>query len=334
MRAKHLSFSVTTSIKAQLFGLATILAASGSVWGALYTQDFNVDDTANWTVNPSTGANTTDFVADFFYDYSAIGVPAAPNGTGTRGLKMTCNNSSGVFGGFSVSPTGQSFSGYYKVSFDMWQNYVGPLGPGGSGTTQLSLYGVGATGTTPSWIGGWNVNGNQGLGFGTTLDGGSASDYRAYSSAALSSYAAGNAVYQAPAGAINNSAAYYAVYTPQSAPAAQVGLYPGQTGSTDPGETAFLWRRVVIEVSGGFATWSIDGLPLAKIDLSTVALGGSNIFFGHDDSNATSSTDPNRVALNVTLIDNVLVETVVPEPGTFSLLLVGLPLLALRRKKA
>src|SRR4051794_31319804 len=76
---------------------------------ALYTQDFNVDDTANWTVN--TAGTTTDTTSDFFYNTSAIGVPSAPNGTGTRVLKLTCNNSAAVFGGFSVSPTGQSFSG-------------------------------------------------------------------------------------------------------------------------------------------------------------------------------------------------------------------------------
>jgi len=207
--------------------LMALLVSPSILLGALYSQDFNVDDTANWTVNNST---TTDATVDFFYDYSAIGVPAAPNGTGTRGLKMTVNNSAAVFGGISTSPNGQSFSGNYTVSFDMWQNYVGPLGPGGSGTTQLSLYGIGTTGTTDSWIGGWTAGGAQGLGFGSTLDGGSASDFRAYSSAALTSYPAGNAVYQAPAGAINNSAAYYmTAYPPQAAPAAQLTLYPGQT---------------------------------------------------------------------------------------------------------
>jgi hypothetical protein len=101
-----------------------------------------------------------------------------------------------------------------------------------------------------------------------------------------------------------------------SAPGAQVTSYPGQTGTTDAGEMSFQWRRVAIDVSGGFATWSIDGTPLAKVDLSTVTLGGGNIFFGHNDTNSGSSTDPNRVALNVTLIDNI---EVVPEPGTLVL---------------
>lgn len=303
--------------------LAAALAMTGaSVAAPLYSQNFDVDDTANWTVNPSTGANTTDYVSDFFYDYSAIGVPAAPNGTGTRGLKMTANNTTGVFGGFTTSPTGQNFSGEYRVSFDMWQNYAGPIGPGGNGTTQFSQYGIGTAGTASQWIG--STNTKDSVSFGTTLDGGSASDFRAYSSAANTSYPSGNAVYQAPAGAINNSAAYYMTAYPSVAgPASQTGIYPGQTGSTDAGETAFTWRRVVIDVAGGFATWSIDGTPLARVNLSTVTLGGGNILFGHSDTNAGASTDLNDVALNVTLIDNIDVSAI-PEPASAMLLFVGL----------
>jgi hypothetical protein len=300
-----------------------VLSIGSAAFGSLYTQDFEVDDTANWTVN----AGPTDSTADFFYDYSAIGVPAAPNGSGTRGLKMTANNATGVFGGFTTSPNGQSFSGEYTVSFDMWQNYAGPLGPGGNGTTQFSQYGIGTAGTSTQWIGSAT---KDSVSFGTTLDGGSASDYRAYSSAAPTSYASGNAVYQAPGGAINNSNAYYAVYTPQSAPANQVTLFPGQTGATDAGETAFLWRRVTITVQGGFATWSIDGTALAKVDLSTVTLGGGNILFGHNDTNGAVSTDPNRATLNVTLIDNIDVSEI-PEPGSLALL--GLGALALVRRR-
>ena len=319
---KYLNLKLLRSVVLGSSLLLTGLAQSQVV----YTENFNVDPTASWTVNDP---GLSDITVDFYYDYSAIGVSAAPNGSGTRGLKMTANNSGGVFSGFSVSPTGQSFSGNYQLSFDMWQNYVGPLGPGGSGTTQLSLYGIGTSGTTPIWAG---SSPKESVAFGSTLDGGSASDFRAYSSAAPTSYPAGNAVYLAPGGAINNSDPYYAVFTPQSAPAAQVLLFPGQTGSTDPGETSFLWRRVVIDVVNGFASWSIDGTPLAKIDLSTVTLGGGNIFFAFSDTNAGSSTDPNDFLLNVLLIDNVMV-TVVPEPSSVALLGAGLALLIGRFRK-
>lgn len=315
-------------ISSFLVAPAVVLAVSGMSYGALYSEDFNADHTAAWTTNDP---GLSDILVDYYYDYSQIGVPAAPNGSGTRGLKMTANNSGGVFSGFSVSPTGQSFSGNYRVEFDMWQNYVGPLGVGGSGTTQMSMFGVGTSGTTAIWAG---SSPKESVGFGVTLDGGSASDYRAYSSAANTSYPSGNAVYQAPGGAINGSDAYYAGFGPVSAPAAQVSLYPGQTGSTDSGEVSFAWHRVAIEVADGFATWSIDGLSIAKVDLSTVTLGGGDIFFGHDDTNGSSSADPNDTLLNVTLIDNISV-TAVPEPaslGVCSLAAIGA--LARRRRKA
>ncbi len=157
--------------------------------------------------------------------------------------------------------------------------------------------------------------------FGATLDGGSSVDYRAYSSAATTGYPDADPVFAAGAhtGNRNQSDPYYAGFGGESAPGDQVTLYAGQTGSTDTGEISFAWRHVVIDVSGGMATWSVDGTPFATIDLSTVTLGGGNIFFGHSDTNSSSSSDPNDTLLNVTLIDNV---SVVPEPGTLMLSLV------------
>lgn len=305
---------------------AALLAAAPSQAAPLYAESFEVDPSAAWTVNDPLLSDT---LVNFSYDYSSIGVPTAPSGAGSKGLKLTANNSGGVFSGFSVSPTGKSFTGEYKVTFDLWQNYVGPLGPGGSGTTQLSTFGIGTSGTIPFWAGALT---KESVAFAATIDGGSANDYRAYSTAAPTSYPSGNAVYNG-ATSNNNSNAYFAGFTPSSAPAAQLLLYPGQTGSTDVGEIAFKWRSVVIDVSGGFATWSVDGLTIAKVDLSTVTLGGSNIFFGHSDTNAGSSADANDTLLNITLIDNVSVTQVVPEPSACLLGLTALcGLLGLGRK--
>jgi len=309
---------------------STLVLATPAAFGALYSENFNVNNAANWTVNDS---GLSDIGYDFSYDYGAnLGIPAAPNGAGTLGLKMTANNSGGVFSGFSVSPNGQSFSGNYRVSFDIWQNYVGPVGPGGSGTTQLSMFGVGSSGSSAAWAGspGW-ATGANGVGFGVTLDGGSAADFRAYSSAATTSYPDGNPVYSSPSR--NGSDAYYAGFGGASAPAAQLALYPGQTGTTDPGEIGFGWHRVDIDVVGaGNASWYIDGLLIASVDLSTVTLGGGNLFLGHGDTNSGSSADPNDSILNVTLIDNLEVVSI-PEPTSMALVGLGsLALLARRRK--
>lgn len=305
--------------------LAVALVAAQVSAAPLYEENFDVDPSASWTVNDP---GTTDITYDFNYDYSAIGVPSAPGSSTTRGMKLTANNSGGVFSGFSVSPTGQSFSGNYRVAFDLWQNYAGPVGPGGSGTTQLSMFGIGTGGNVPVWAG---SNPREEVTFAVTLDGGSAADYRVYSSEAATSYPSGSDVYAAPGGGRNGSDPYYAVFGTNTAPVDQIALFPGQTGTTDAGELAFAWRQVVIDVIDGTATWSVDGITLASVDLEGLFLSGGNILFGHSDTNAGSSTDPNDVLLNVTLIDNITV-TVVPEPmaalGGVSML----GLFALRRR--
>lgn len=282
------------------------MGLSPASFGQLYQQNFNADSTASWTVN---NPMLSDILVDFHYDYSLIGVPVAPSGLGTRGLKMTANNANGVFSGFSVSPTGQNFTGNYRVSFDLWQNYVGPLGPGGSGSTQLSTFGVGTAGNVAIWAGSMP---KESVMFAVTLDGGSASDFRAFSSAAPTSYPAGDSVYASAS--LNNTDPYYAGFAAESAPPVQVLLYPGQTGTTDAGEPAFKWRRVVIQVANGTADWYIDGLFIASVPLAGLTLGGNNILFGHSDTNAGSSADPNDTLLNVTIIDNVVVEQLFDRP--------------------
>lgn len=299
----------------------------------LYLNRFQTDTTANWTVNK--GPATTDEAHDFFFDYSTAGIPPAPNSgpLGTRGLKMQANQSSGVFGGMSVSPNGQSFTAPYRVMFDWWANFNGAFPVGGSGSTQLSTFGVGTTGTTPQWPGGVQDS----IWFGGTGDGNSSSDWRAYSPTAGTSYLPASGVYAAGTGTSpdsrNHLHPYYAGFGGNAAPAAQLALYPQQTGVTLVGSAGMEWHEVVIENDGTNVTWTVGGTLIATVPVGddTVA-AGNNIFFGHSDTNATSSTDANDVNLLFTLIDNVRV--VVPEPGTFALCLIAvLGLAGTRRRK-
>ncbi|MBX3112440.1 MAG: PEP-CTERM sorting domain-containing protein [Fimbriimonadaceae bacterium] len=298
--------------------LATLASTS---FASLFSDDFDADHTSNWTVNNG----PTDSVADFFFDYSKLGIPSA-NGAGgsTRGLMMLANQSSGIFGGLSVSPTGQSFTGNYRVSADIWLNFVGPAPGGGSGSTQLGGMGIGTDGATAQWPG--NANSVY---FMTTTDGNSSADWRAYSSAATSGYGNGDPVYYAPSR--NASDPYYAVFGGVTPPAAQTALFPSQTGATQAGNIAFGWHKSVIEVVNGLATWSVDGLKIATVDLGTVNLAGSNILFNYSDTNSSSSTDANDF-LNTVVYDNVSVESV-PEPGTMALLGLGVAAVVRKRSK-
>ncbi len=342
-KPKNLYMKLRTVLSLVCF--STLVAFSTTSFAQLFSDDFDADHTANWTVNKSTGANANDAgsFANFFYDYSTVGIPSAPHSTGgtTLGLQLRANVSGGVFSGLSVSPTGQSFLGDYTLRFDMWLNYQGGTSAtgigsggvnaaGGSGTTQIAGVGIGTAGTSAQWAGG----AQDSVHFGATVDGGSSVDYRAYSSAAATGYGDTSGVFAAgtTGSPRNDSNAYYSSLGEKTAPLAQVTLFPEQAGTTRIGAPGFAWREVEVKKTGNTVAWSIDGLPLATVD-ATGLLSGDNILFNYYDSNAGISTDANAPLLLFGLIDNVVVAAV-PEPSMFALAtLGGLALLGLRRRK-
>ncbi|MBK9138353.1 MAG: hypothetical protein IPM17_06245 [Verrucomicrobia bacterium] len=272
----------------------------------LFTENFDSNPAANWVVNQG----PSDGVADFFFDYSTVGVPPAPGTSApTRGLKLQANLTSGVFGGLSVSPAGQSFSGNYRLRFDLWQNFNGPFPDGGPGSTQIAGAGIGTAGTTPQWPGGTQDS----LWFAATGDGGSGVDYRAYSPAAPTGYTEASGIFAA--NARDNGNPYYAELGRETAPDNQLALFPTQTGATYPGTMGMQWRDVVITKQGNTVTWHVDGLLIATVDVSAINFGGGNILFMHSDINAGSSTDPLAPDLAFSLVDNVRVEQLPAGPA-------------------
>jgi hypothetical protein len=280
--------------------LAAAACISPIALGQLYSENFESDPTANWVVNNG----PSDFAANFFFNYSTVGIPVAPHGGGTRGMKLQANLTNGIFSGMSVSPNGQSFTGDYTIRFDWWANFNGPFPLGGNGSTNLSTFGFGTTGFRPQWPGGVQ----DCVWFAATADGNSSADWRAYSTAAGAGYPPGSPVYAA-AGADNRNSShpYYSSFGSVAAPAGQLAMFPQQTGLTNVGCAGMEWHEVVIAKSGKTATWTVDGLLIVTIDLGTVTLSGENIFFGNADVNASSSTDVNDFALLFTLIDNIVV---------------------------
>ncbi|MFN0068805.1 MAG: hypothetical protein ACKVYV_14355 [Limisphaerales bacterium] len=274
-----------------------------------FADAFDADSAAAWNVNLGPG----DGVAEFAFDYSTVGVPPAPKGTTTKGLKLQANQASAVFGGLSVSPQGQNFPGDFRLRFDLWQQFNGRLPGGGPGSTQITGAGVGTAGTTPQWPGGTH----DGVWFAATADGGSGVDYRAYSPAAPAGYVDASGVFSAgtTTGVRNEAHPYYAGFGGVSAPDAQLALFPDQAGVSFTGAQGFQWHDVAIEKRGDSVTWTIDGLRIATVVTTNIAFGGGSILLNYSDINGGSSSDPNAAAMLFGLFDNVRVELLSPPSG-------------------
>ena len=322
------------------FGLATVARAD-------FFEDFDTDTSASWITLQSDN-NAVNHEATFSWDYfndngAALGfkIPSAPNSVGgtTKGLRMRTNISAGLISGLSASPIGQAFTGSFDLTADVWINYLGPGPAGGSGTTQLANMGWGTDGITAQT----NQNSlatRDSVFFSTTLDGGSAIDYRAHAKDSrftlangyyyAAGTAAGNAANEIPGiyaagngvGNLNNSNAYYTTAFP-SEPllAAQAVNYPTQTGTTNAGSTGFKWRVWKLEKRGDILKWYIDGVLLATVDLTFCTVGSNpNLLVGMMDTNNGSATDP--TGLNSMIVDNLRLVSIASNQhvtGTLSL---------------
>src|SRR5947208_5076664 len=78
----------------------------------LFGDNFNTNTSASWTKNAAPTANASTQIAEFAFDYSGFGIPAAPGSTDTLGLRLRANvpadtsRPAGVTSGLSMSPTG------------------------------------------------------------------------------------------------------------------------------------------------------------------------------------------------------------------------------------
>jgi hypothetical protein len=297
----------------------------------LYSDNFDTNTSANYTVNQDPDASVT-----FAYDYSAMGIPSAPNSTGgtTRGVRFQANDgdATGTAAAINISPTGRSFAGDYVLRFDSWLNANGPFPDGGTGSTEFWTAGVGTDGddiqkSAGTASGAWFAADNEGQ---------SGIDYRAYLNIALegpSSTVYNATDFTAPDSTVINRRSannpYYHGKFPggQTAPALQQMNFPQQTGALKPGTLGFAWRKVEVKKLGGNVSLSIDGLPIASFTNPT--LTGTNVFVGHWDVFASIA---DNAALSFGVIDNLVVDRI-PEPATLTLVFVGMMAAIMRRKR-
>jgi hypothetical protein len=321
--------------------LAAVLPAISSA--SLYSDDFNsVASAALYNIFITPGATGPSSDATFAYNYSALGIPAAPHTTDstTLGLRLRVDNLQSsvgtVVGAISVATIGLSLPSQYVVSVDVWGNYIGGTSiaaSGVNGSTGAAM-GVGTSGTSLQYI----VS-NDGLLVETFHDngGGANGAYRVYVDNTSPRPTPVNSLYYA-AGTGANSATYtdpyYSFLTSHTAPAAQVTLSPAtQGGSTPAGIIGFAWHTMTITQDGVNVTWAIDGHTITTVPDSALTFGGSQVSLGADDSGLSGSSLANNQLLNADIWDNLTI-TQVPEPSSIALLglgAVGL-LLAWRRK--
>jgi hypothetical protein len=260
----------------------------------LFSDNFDADTSASWNVNTS----SADTSATFAFDYSTLGISASPNGGGsTLGLRLAANIAEPTSTeAITLSPMGQSFSGTYQLSFDLWMNYT----IGGDAPTEYFTAGIGYDNTT---VNHGHVSGSGGW-FGADGDGGSSRDYRAYKNATEQLAESGQFSAGITSDAQDSSNSYYDSFGNIDVTALSLG--GSQMGTTQVGSLGFEWHEIVITVDGVTALWEIDGIPIAELD-PTIDIAfplSGNISIGYMDI-FSSVAAPSAFAFAV--IDNVVV---------------------------
>src|ERR1035437_7248528 len=192
---------------------------------ALWSDDFNADTSANYNTFITAGATGPSSDATFAYDYSALGIPAAPHTTDstTRGLRLRVDNLQSsvgtVVGAVSIATKGLSLPGQYTVSVDVWGNYIGgtSIAASGSNGSTGAAVGVGTSGGTSLQY----IAANDGLLVEAFHDngGGANQQYRVYTDAThpnpttANYWAAGTGVHSA-----SYTDPYYSFLTSHTAP--------------------------------------------------------------------------------------------------------------------
>jgi len=311
----------TVTINSGSYNIGTGASAQGMVYSEdvslagtalLFADQFDTDTSANWLVNKSPDA---DSAATFNFDYNAVGIPEAPHSTGSfaaqRGLRLQAHlGGTAITPGISVSPLNVGFGGDYRLRFDMWMNYIGPLPLGGAGSTEHFSAGVGTDGHHAVWPGAADADG---IWFTAATDGDVAeisaqADYGVFVANALQPTLNGYYAAGLTSDSRGNLNPYYSAFGGSAAPAAQVSSFPTQTGNVRVGALGMAWHAVTITKQNGNVTWDVDGYRLATVPVNVATLS-TNFFLGFHDWFTSANGGPN---MEFALYDNVRLELFPP----------------------
>jgi hypothetical protein len=241
---------------------------------AAFSETFSNPDTAtNWIAffADTNAPAVDDYNLAFGYDYSGLGIPAAPNGADTLGVYLQVNKNDGTptAAALNLYPKNQSFAGDYLVRFDMYLI----VGNGGL-TTEYALFGINHSGAKTNWFrnstGGVPSGSFDGLFYGVESDAAALGDYAIYSSPTT----AGNNP-TALTGGRNASTLTQVFKTPP--------FFAGGAPSNPESNAEASWADVEISQISGVVTLKINQIIIFSYTNATPYTSG-NIMLGYTDA--------------------------------------------------
>jgi hypothetical protein len=262
--------------------------------GIVYADSLDTDTSANWTTLFGANNGIYDAEVKWAFDYSTIGVPAAPNSQGsTTGLFVQVNKTNATAGGSSainLYPTGQSFSGNFVLRFDMLLNF------GTASATEHALVGIHHSGqrtnrVTQSADPNGTVRGGDGIYVAIESDGSNNRDWTAYTYPTPTN---------APTAITNRTAASLA-----SVITAPPYAFPGSPGS-GPSSADKTWAEVELSQSNSIVTLKVNNNVIYSF-ANTSPFSSGNIMLGMNDQ--FDSVGSGGTTGNFVIFDNVRVLT-------------------------
>lgn len=277
-----------------LTGVCALAATTASAQTTLFTDNFESDSSASYTVVDD---GVPDGTQTFAFDYIAAGIPLAPRSTAgdTGGLRLTANDTLGSADAVTVFHNTPVVESHYRLTVDVFMNW-NPAST--SGTTEFAHVGIGGDGATFNQV--FLPISGSGAFLSFTGDGGSGSDYRWFRDPLntppgdTSSTTLPNSHPSYLGHGSNNSGSFFQALFPS----------PPSTIAGSPGN---IWTTVEVDVdnNAGVISYYLDGVLTFQGSFAgsfdgQVSLGMADVF---------SSLS---AAMNNTLYDNLLVEAVDP----------------------
>jgi hypothetical protein len=256
----------------------------------LFSDDFEADSSANWTVRFGAGNGIDDYTAEFAYDYGLDGIPPAPHSAAgtTKGVRLKVNkDTTGSAAAVNLYPTGKTFSGDFALRADAYMS----IGTDAGGQTEHTIFGINCTGTTVNRHG---VSGTDGLWFAVDTDGSNNRGYGFYGTSSSTT----------PTLVLNNSAFSWAFTSP---PYGFAGAPGNTTNATTLTGSGYIWADVQVRQVGGVVTMKVNNTTIFEF-ANTYAYTSGTIMIGQNDEFASIGSPD-----NYTIWDNVRVIELTPQ---------------------